>query len=923
MELTAHFDIPLVALSIVTAMICSLVALETVPRINTATDRSSTQLWIIAFGLGLGTGIWSMHFIAMQAWHLPIPVHYDITLTVSSLLLAAAVSAIAITPLQGGEKLTWSRLLLMSVIMGTGIAGMHYSGMAAMRMNADMQYQPSIIIASIIIAIAVSAAALAIANRLRQTRIFGQAGIKITAAMLMGLAIASMHYTAMIGVRVTALPPGQATTIDAIAPGIMAGFIVIFALLIQAGIIVAALLDESNGRARASEARMKQRADINQALSAILATAIERLPLPETLDKTLDIMLSIDWLSFQQQGSIFLADHDERKLRMIAQRNLGKDLQSRCSVLNYGQCLCGKAAEEATIIFRDHIDADHHHTFDHMDNHGHYCTPILSDGIVLGVINLYVKAGHTPLPEEKEFLNAAADAISSIIRTRRIEQHSNLISAAIDQAGEVVMVTDQFGRIEYVNHAFSEITGYTAAEAIGQTPSILKSGNQDNGFYKQMWDTILAGEVWQGEVVERRKDGSYYPAMLTISPTRIGSDSITHFVGIHEDLSEHKKLESQFRQAQKMEALGTLVGGIAHEFNNMLAGMMGNVFLAKRHAREHPEMMQKLDRIETVGFQAADMIKQMLVFARSEEVEMDNLPLAPFLVETIKLHQLAIPENISLEQQLSREDFHVRGNPTQLQQVILNLFGNAVDAVQGKTSPNITIRLERISAGHAPQALTGRAGDYAHLSVEDNGHGIAPNHLEHIFDPFFTTKEPGKGTGLGLAMCSAIIKSHRGLIEVSSTEGQGTVFHVYLPLVEHINATDSTMKIDKQMQSNGEKILIVDDEPNLSIATAESLESIGFRVMTASNGKQALDICRVMRPDIVLLDVVMPVMNGPEAARAIRANYPDTRLIFSTGYDRGQLEGQTEGLESIPVLSKPFSIPLLYRTIREQLAGQQ
>lgn len=470
MELTAHFDIPLVILSVITAMICSLVALETVPRINNASDRSSAQLWIIAFGLGLGTGIWSMHFIAMQAWHLPIPVHYDITLTLSSLLLAATVSAIAITPLQGGKKLTWPRLLLMSVIMGAGIAGMHYSGMAAMRMNASMHYQPVIITISIMIAVCVSGAALMIANRLRQTRIFGQAGIKIAAATLMGLAIASMHYTAMIGVQINAYPPDQSTIIKTIEPNIMAGFIVIFALLIQAAIIVAALLDESNARARASEARMKQRADINQALSAILATAIERNSLQATMERVLDIMLSIDWLSFQQQGSIFLADHEERTLHMIAQRNLGEQLLNRCSRLQYGQCLCGKAAEQQDIIFRDGIDADHQHTFPGMSDHGHYCTPIMNKGTVLGVINLYVKAGHTALPEEKDFLAAAADAISSIIRTRRLEQHSNMISAAIDQAGEVVMVTDQSGRIEYVNRAFTEITGYEASEAIRPRP---------------------------------------------------------------------------------------------------------------------------------------------------------------------------------------------------------------------------------------------------------------------------------------------------------------------------------------------------------------------------------------------------------------------------------------------------------------------
>lgn len=920
MKLTAHFDMPLVLVSVMVAVLCSLVALLALPRIKDPSRRPGDRLWIAGFGIAFGSGIWSMHFIAMQAWVLPIPVRYDIPLTAASLLLAIAVSAAAIAPLRHGGTMSRPRLAAMSILMGSGIAGMHYTGMAAMRMPASMQYQPAVVVLSIMIAIGAAAVALLLAGRLRRPRITDELGRKCAAALLMGAAIAAMHYTAMIGVRVTAsAAPVPTAGIDA---GILAAFVLITVLLIQGGMLVTALLDEAYGRARASEERMRRRADLNKALRAILATAIERQPLPAILGKVLDILLAIDWLSFQKRGSIFLADEEKRQLRMVAQRNLEAPLLSTCAVADYGRCLCGMAAEHRQIVFRNGLDADHHISFTGIRSHGHYCIPVLDGERALGVINLYVNAGHQPLPEVQGFLAAVADAVAAIVRSRRTEEHSEMLSAAIEQAGEAVMVTDRNGRFVYVNRAFTEISGYRADEAIGRKPSILKSGRQEAAFYRRMWETILAGRIWQGEVIARRKDGSCYPAMLTISPVRIDGDEISHFVGIHEDLSGHKRLEAELRQAQKMEALGTLVGGVAHEFNNMLAGIMGNAFLAKSRVQGQPDLVQKLERIETIGVKAADMIKQMLLFARDREVAKIHLHLGWFLREMTRMHRLAVPENIHLEQHLQCEDLHIEANPTQLQQVILNLIGNAVDALQACPDPTITIGLERIGADDIPPSLPATALGYAHIYVADNGPGIAPGQRERIFDPFFTTKAPGKGTGLGLAVCDSIIRAHRGLIEVGGGEGEGAVFHIYLPLVERAATPDTGRQAHGPMQAHGEKVLVVDDETDLRVATVESLTAIGFRVMSAANGKEALDLCRKEQPDVVLLDIVMPVMSGPETARTIQAAYPDIRIIFATGYDREGMTPQQAGLESVPVLSKPFSIEALYRTIMEQLAGR-
>lgn len=920
MEITGTYNWLLVTVSVMAAMGSSFVALSTVPRIHTATTSRHALAWIGAFGLSLGAGIWTMHFIAILAFELPIPVQFDLPLTAASLLLAIIVSAIAISPLRsGGDLKTLApRTLLIGSVMGVGVAGMHYSGMAAMRLNAAMHHDHIMVLIAVIIAIAASTVALLIANQLRDTRVFSQILIKSVAAIVMGVAVSAMHYTAMEGTHfyLNVVPSYFDTAIN---PLILAIFILIIAFLIQGGIIIIALFDEAYAASESASKTMKQRADINKSLSEILSLALKDLTLTETLKRVLDIILGIEWLALEKKGSIFLADEKRRELKMVAERNLGDQIRELCSTVEYGHCLCGLTAERKSLLFKNHIDNDHTTRADAMPDHGHYCIPILSPAGLMGVINLYVAPDHIQNDEETTFLTALADAIANIIQNKQLETQADKIFKAIDQAGEAVVITDFDGIIEYVNQAFCSNSGYSEKELLGKNPSILNSGNQEKTFYQKMWQTIKSGDVWQGEIIEKRKDGSFYPAMLSISPIRNSSSDITHFVGIHEDLSEHKTLEAQFRQAQKMEALGTLVGGIAHDFNNMLAGMVGNLFMVKKKMNGMPEVKEKIERVEKVSFQAAEMIKQMLVFARGEEVDMYQLSLTTFIKEAFKLHQIAIPENIRLDKNISPEELPIMGNPTQLQQLILNLFGNAVDAVKDKKNPAVVFHVNRVNADNIccrnRQDLC--EGEYAHIMLKDNGHGIEESHLEKIFDPFFTTKEVGKGTGLGLSMSTSIVKAHGGLIEVASEMGSGSEFHIYIPL---LNTTDKAVlqtKSDTQLKSgNGELILVVDDDQTLRHTTAETLESFGYRTIMAANGREAVDLYQSKQIDLVLLDVVMPELSGPDAAREILAINPLANIIFATGYDRSDSLQALEGIENIPVLSKPFKIGNLGQTIR-------
>jgi PAS domain S-box-containing protein len=531
-------------------------------------------------------------------------------------------------------------------------------------------------------------------------------------------------------------------------------------------------------------------------------------------------------------------------------------------------------------------------------------------------------AAYSSLPVRKRGKIIGSIVTFSDISERKLaDEQVRILSSSVEQAKESIVITDVEGTVRYVNPAFSEITGYAAQDVIGRNPRILKSGKQDRGFYQKMWDMIASGQSWQGRIVNRKKDGSLYPAILMISPIKDESGKITHYVGNQQDLSEYEELEEQFRQAQKMEALGTLVGGIAHDFNNMLAGITGNLYLAKQRAKEMPDVVQKLENVEELSFRAAEMIQQLLTFARKGQVSMRQLLLMAFIKETLKFLRTTVPASINVHQEICSDPLPVNADSTQLHQVLLNLVNNARDALDGVDNQCITIKLEKF---HADDLFIEshpyfKAGFYAHLSVEDNGCGIPEDQIKHLFEPFFTTKEQGKGTGLGLAMVFGSIKMHHGFVEIESIEGEGSTFHVYLPLLKSEEIAPASLQEKETTEGHGETILLVDDQQHVLETGKEVLDTLGYRVLTASNGQEAVEIFQSHpeKIDLIILDIVMPVMGGDEAARCIRQINPQVKIIFSTGYDKNI---QTS-MEKETVIIKPFSVVEMSRLIRQQLSA--
>ncbi|EAU54774.1 ATP-binding protein [Mariprofundus ferrooxydans] len=380
-------------------------------------------------------------------------------------------------------------------------------------------------------------------------------------------------------------------------------------------------------------------------------------------------------------------------------------------------------------------------------------------------------------------------------------------------------------------------------------------------------------------------------------------------------------IEQQFHQAQKMEAIGTLVGGIAHDFNNMLAGITGNLYLAKKSMQDNPYALEKLSSVEQLSFRAADMIAQLLTFARKGQVRVETFPLTPFIKETLKLSTVSMPENIELKANVCSEPIYIRGDGTQIHQVLINLLNNARDAVDGNQHPHIIVRLESFKAdddfikSHADFT----AGNYAHLSVEDNGCGIPEARLEHLFEPFFTTKEVGKGTGLGLAMVFGAIKAHGGMVYVESIVGEGSTFHVYLPMLD-VDQFDSAAPDENAIvHGQGEMILLVDDASHVLETGREVLGKLGYQVLTASDGMEAVHVFSTNQDDIalVIMDLVMPKLDGAAAMERIRKIRPDVKVIYATGYDmKATVPDDTS---SATVLTKPYSIEKLSVVIRNLL----
>ncbi|MFW6255960.1 MAG: response regulator [Candidatus Sumerlaeota bacterium] len=494
------------------------------------------------------------------------------------------------------------------------------------------------------------------------------------------------------------------------------------------------------------------------------------------------------------------------------------------------------------------------------------------------------------------------------------------LAMAVEQAAESVMITDTSGNIEYVNPAFSKITGYGAEEVIGKNPSLLKSGHHEAEHYRKLWATIQSGQVWSGQFINMRKDGETYHKEATISPIRDRDGQISHFVSVGRDISEQVKLEAQYRQAQKMEAVGHLAGGVAHDFNNLLQAIYGHVEIVKERQTDDPDTMENLDTVIKAVDRATVLVRQLLAFSRQQVMQVKDVK-PPELVENLlRMLRRMIGEHIDLSVSSEEDIYFIHADPGQVEQALMNLCLNARDAMPHGGSIEIHIENTHLDDGFVNKNSWAERGDYVKISVSDTGPGISPEIGDLIFEPFFTTKEVGKGTGLGLATVYGIMKQHRGLVNLKCEIGEGACFELYFPAKKTGQTVEDIIRNESGEGGNEVLLLVEDDELVRDLGT-DILKKAGYQVLSAFNGEEAITCLdeNLEKIDLVILDVVLPKKNGKEVFEHIRRMRPDLPVLFCSGYGISTVRESLSMGENLNLVEKPFRRNALLKEVRKLL----
>jgi PAS domain S-box-containing protein len=511
-----------------------------------------------------------------------------------------------------------------------------------------------------------------------------------------------------------------------------------------------------------------------------------------------------------------------------------------------------------------------------------------------------------------------------ITERKKAEESIRKLTLAIEQSPVSIVITDVQGTIEFVNSAFTQITGYTSEEAIGRNPRILKSGETPAAEYGRLWQTISAGGVWQGEFRNRKKNGELFWEQATIAPVRDAADTITHYVAVKADITERKKLEEHLRQVQKMEAIGQLAGGIAHDFNNILSAITGYTELSKAILQPGSEPFEYLSQVMEASGRAKELINQILMFSRETAKELRPIRVAFPVKEALKLIRASVPSTVEIRSRIVSKSSAL-ADPTQIHQIVMNLCTNAAQAMQ-ESGGLLEVHLTDITVNHGdhhrkyPDA---KPGDYIRLTVSDEGHGIDGQYLHRIFDPFFTTKKIGEGTGMGLSVVHGIIKSFGGFIYAHSQLGKGSTFELLIPTQESAAAHDAIMEMP--IPTGGESILFVDDETMIVDIVRRMLQSLGYRVVARSSAMEALEAFK-SNPDsfdLVITDMVMPKMTGLDLAEKIFEIRPGFPIVLCSGFDVGMNKEKIAKYGLQDIIYKPILRRDMATVVRKTLDSRR
>ncbi len=505
---------------------------------------------------------------------------------------------------------------------------------------------------------------------------------------------------------------------------------------------------------------------------------------------------------------------------------------------------------------------------------------------------------------------------------RELQDSESRYRAIFETAVDAIIVSDQHGIIQEFSRAAEAMTGYRAAELIGQNMRVLLPPAM-----RQEPERYTARYLWTIKELEVcRKDGSVFPAHLSIAEWWAGGHR--HFTGILRDLSaqhhehvERTKLEAQLHQAQKMEAIGNLTGGMAHDFNNMLGVIIGNIDLLRDLKGDDPDIDELSREALDAAFRGADLTRRLLAFARQQPLRPQHVDVNELVSGITRLLRRTIGEDIEISLDLTPELWPVVVDPAQLEASLTNLATNARDAMPDGGRLMIVTGNRTLDTDYAAQHAEVVAGGYVMLEVSDTGCGMTPEVMHRIFEPFFTTKSRDKGTGLGLSMVFGFIKQSGGHIGVYSEPGIGTTFRLFLPRIAEDVLLAEQSAATPLLHGRGESVLVVEDNEALRRVVTRQLGELGYRVLAAANAAAGLELLDRQSIDLLLTDIVMPGgINGRELAHRARQRWPGIKIVFTSGFSEARLNGDAGPLAACtPLLSKPYRKEDLASAAREAL----
>ncbi len=511
-----------------------------------------------------------------------------------------------------------------------------------------------------------------------------------------------------------------------------------------------------------------------------------------------------------------------------------------------------------------------------------------------------------------------------ITERKRSDAQAALLATAVEQADDNILVADNRRTILYVNPAFERSSGYRNEELKGRKFSFLRSAQHDDDFYRNLKQTLDEGRVWRGSILNKGKDGNDFESDGAISPIRDALGAISHYLAVGRNMGRFRKLERELHQAQKMESVGRLAGGVAHDFNNMLSVIVGQTELALLEIDSARPAYDRLQEILKAAHRSADLVRQLLAFARKQTISPRVLDINETVESMLKMVRRLIGEDIELHWNPGMNIWPVKMDPTQIDQILANLCVNARDAIAGVGKITISTGNFEFDEYYCRDHNGVVPGQYVLLAVSDTGTGMDSQTLERIFDPFFTTKEVGKGTGLGLATVYGILDQNNGFVDVRSELDRGTTFNIYLPRIVDEVLTKTASGANKELKGKETVLLVEDEEPLLALGEA-ILQRHGYEVLAAKSPTAALEMVQNYPGAIRLLvtDVVMPEMNGKDLRDRLTEVKPGLKSIFMSGYTADVIAHQGVLEEGIDFLQKPFSIETLLKKVREVLDREQ